>query len=312
MLAKKESFLKYLRDEEPSNKKELNNDKSKKKNNNKKENNYIIKDNNNCSFESFIDHIKNFDYNKKMKWDSEIHKTSLIHDINIHKIKSIELFRINYINPLLAINKEYLNPNYEKGLFEKEIICIQNKIKINNSSYINKKDIEPSNGILENPNLFVQNLIEEREKYELNKKILKYYLIYYCENNNEKIAPSLDKIEQITKDVNFYYDKIHSGKIKIHNLKKYNIDNSMKLIIKKKKHENLLKIYTFLKYIILNCYKDIKKLKLKSMDFDYINYYNETNKIINNIELIEKNIKNSFNNNGQNKTLNIIDAIKKN
>ena len=71
-------------------------------------------------------------------------------------------------------------------------------------------------------------------------------------------------------------------KNKIHNLKKYNIDICMKLIIKKKKHENLLKIYTFLKYIILNCYKDIKQLKLKSMDFDYINYYNEINKINNN------------------------------
>ena len=310
MLAKKESFLKYLRDEIPPNKKELINDKSKNNNNNKKENNYKIKDNN-YSFESFIDHINNYDYNKKIKWDSEIHRTSLIHDINIHKIKSIELFRINYINPLLAINKEYLNPIYDKGLFEQEIIHIQDKIKINNSLYINKRDIKHSNDILENPNLFVQNLIEEREKYELNKKILKYYLIYYCENNNEKIAPSLDKIEQFTKDVNFYYDKINSVKNKIHNLKKYNIDNSMKLIIKKKKHENLLKIYAFLKYIILNCYKDIKKLKLKSMDFDYINYYNETNKIINNIELIEKNIKINFNNNGQNKKLNIIDEIKK-
>ena len=85
----------------------------------------------------------------------------------------------------------------------------------------------------------------------------------------------------------------------------------MKLILKKKKHENLLKLYSFLKDTILSCYKDIKKLKLKSMDFDYINYYNENNKIINNIELIEKNLKNIFNKSGQ-KQIKLIDEIKKN
>ena len=84
----------------------------------------------------------------------------------------------------------------------------------------------------------------------------------------------------------------------------------MKLILKKKKHENLLKLYSFLKDTILSCYKDIKKLKLKSMDFDYINYYNENNKIINNIELIEKNLKNIFNKSGQ-KQIKLIDEIKK-
>ena len=228
----------------------------------------------------------------------------------MHKIKLTELFRINYTNPLLVINKDYTKSTYQKDLFEQEIYHIQDKIKINESKNKNQRENKNNNSILENPNLFVDNLIEEREKYELNKKIINYYLIYYCENNYEKIAPSHNKIEQITNDVNLYYDKIRNGKNKIHNLKKYNIDGGVKLILKKKKHENLLKLYSFLKDTILSCYKDIKKLKLKSMDFDYINYYNENNKIINNIELIEKNLKNIFNKSGQ-KQIKLIDEIKK-
>ena len=87
----------------------------------------------------------------------------------------------------------------------------------------------------------------------------------------------------------------------------------MKLILKKKKHENLLKIYIFLKKNILTCYKDIKKLKLKSLNFDYLKYYEESNKIMNNIELIDKKIQEMINkgNINQNKKIFLIDEIKK-
>ena len=322
MLAKKESFLKYLRDEDPP-KKPNSKDNNKSKINshdnniiNNDNNIHLIKDNknkDNFSFENFINHVKNFDYNKKVKWDSEIHKTAITNDKNMYKIKLMELFRINYTNPLLIINKDYLKSTYQPYLFEQEINHIEDEIKINQDNKNIQNNIINKSSILENPNLFVEHLIEEREKYELNKKILKYYLIYYSENNYEKIAPSLNKIEQITNDVNFYYDKIHKDKNKMKTLKKNNIDNTMKLILKKKKHENLLKIYIFLKKNILTCYKDIKKLKLKSLNFDYLKYYEESNKIINNIELIDKKIQEMFNkgNINQNKKIFLIDEIKK-
>ena len=322
MLAKKESFLKYLRDEDPP-KKPNSKDNNKSKINshdnniiNNDNNIHLIKDNKNkddFSFENFINHVKNFDYNKKVKWDSEIHKTAITNDKNMYKIKLMELFRINYTNPLLIINKDYLKSTYQPYLFEQEINHIEDEIKINQDNKNIQNNIINKSSILENPNLFVEHLIEEREKYELNKKILKYYLIYYSENNYEKIAPSLNKIEQITNDVNFYYDKIHKDKNKMKTLKKNNIDNTMKLILKKKKHENLLKIYIFLKKNILTCYKDIKKLKLKSLNFDYLKYYEESNKIINNIELIDKKIQEMFNkgNINQNKKIFLIDEIKK-
>ena len=50
-----------------------------------------------------------------------------------------------------------------------------------------------------------------------------------------------------------------------------------------------MKLYCFLKKNVLKYYKEIKKLKLKNMNFDYINYYSEMNRIINNIDLLEKN-----------------------
>ena len=322
MLAKKESFLKYLKDEDTPNikitksfdKKQI--DSKNQKNDNDK-NISLIKDTKNkidFSFQNFVNQIRNYDYDKKIKWDSEIHQTSIINDKNMYKIKLMELFRINYTNPLLILNKDYLQPQYQSNLFESEIIHIEDKIKITQYNKNIKNNSKTHNIILENPKLFVENLIEEREKFELNKKILKYYLLYYCENNYEKIAPSSHKIQQLTNDVDFYYNKINNGRNKIKILKKCNIDNTMKIILKKKKYDNLSKLYCFLKNNILTCYKDIKKLKLKSMNYDYINYYNENNKIINNINLIEKNVKQilGIKSNDKNfKKLNVIEGIKK-
>ncbi len=329
MLAKKESFLKYLRDDDhfPNikiSKESDDNQLNIKKQNidNEKENLISLikesKNKNDFSFQAFVEQIKNYNFDKKIKWDSEIHRTYIANDKNIHKIKLTELFCINYTNPLLILNKDYLKDNYQFNLFEQEINHIEDKIKINqyNKNINNNKNNSINNNeVFENSKIFVENLYEEREKYELNKKVLKYYLLYYCENNYEIIAPSINKIQELTNNIDFFYNKIHDGKNRINQLKKSNIDNTMKLILRKKKYNNLSKLYFFLKYNILTCYKDIKKLKLKTMNFDYMNYYKESNKINNNINLIEKNLENIIDkkNDKENiKKLNFIEEIKKN
>ena len=329
MLAKKESFLKFLRDESPPKKIVENNsiqlekqNNNNEDNNNNQGNNILNNKNDNetdnnkkiddYSFENFINHVKGYDYNKKIKWDSQVHKESMANDKNMYKIILMELFRNNYANPLLLINQDYLKSNYQNHLFEQEINHIEDKIKINqyNKKIKNKKDKSNNNIILENPNLFVENIIEEREKYELNKKVINYYLTYFCQNNYEKLAPSLLIMQQISKDINICCDKIHNGKNKIQKLKKYNLENTIKLILKKKKRENLFKLNSLLKDTILTIYKDVKTLKLKSMNFDYINYYKENNKIINNIEKIENNLEIVFKT-SENKKLKIFNEIKK-
>ena len=328
MLAKKESYLKFLRDDDhfPNikiSKESDDNQLNIKKQNidNEKENLISLikesKNKNDFSFQAFVEHIKNYNFDKKIKWDSEIHKTYITNDKNIHKIKLMELFCINYTNPLLILNKDYLKDNYQSNLFEQEINHIEDKIKINQYNKNinnNKKNSINNSEVFENSKIFVENLYEEREKYELNKKVLKYYLLYYCENNYEIIAPSINKMQELTNNIDFFYNKIHDGKNRINQLKKSNIDNTMKLILRKKKYNNLSKLYFFLKYNILTCYKDIKKLKLKTMNFDYINYYKESNKISNNIKLIEKNLENIIGkkNDKENiKKLNFIEEIKK-
>ena len=328
MLAKKESYLKFLRDDDhfPNikiSKESDDNQLNIKKQNidNEKENLISLikesKNKNDFSFQAFVEHIKNYNFDKKIKWDSEIHKTYITNDKNIHKIQLMELFCINYTNPLLILNKDYLKDNYQSNLFEQEINHIEDKIKINQYNKNinnNKKNSINNSEVFENSKIFVENLYEEREKYELNKKVLKYYLLYYCENNYEIIAPSINKMQELTNNIDFFYNKIHDGKNRINQLKKSNIDNTMKLILRKKKYNNLSKLYFFLKYNILTCYKDIKKLKLKTMNFDYINYYKESNKISNNIKLIEKNLENIIGkkNDKENiKKLNFIEEIKK-
>ena len=198
MLAKKETFLRYLHDEleTPNIKiKKLNsNIKTEKSNNDNKNKNEIIlskndkSNKNNFSFQNFVSEIKNYDYNKKIKWESKIHKSSLISDINSNKIKLMELNRINYINPLILLNKEYTKPNYQSNLFEQEITHITDQIKIttNKNNY----------NIFENTKFFIEQLINEKEKYELNNKIIKYYMEYFCENNIEKISPSIQNIKK--------------------------------------------------------------------------------------------------------------------
>ena len=88
--------------------------------------------------------------------------------------------------------------------------------------------------------------MERREYFEINTKVLNYYLQYYCNNNYELMTPSINKIREVTKIVDLYYEKIHSKKKKNIFLKKCLLDNTMEIILKKKKFENLTKIYFFL------------------------------------------------------------------
>ena len=324
MKAKKEFFLKYLNDTDTKkisrsrsviqkgknqinsiNKKNLT---SKKENQNKDKKEK-------STFEEFVAQIKNFDYTKTTKWDNEARKYTQNLDKNMNKIKLTELIQINYKNPLILLTKEYTEENYQKILFESEITSIEDKIKIGIINGNNKNNKINSYDIFDNQALYIEKILEKREKLELNKKILNYYLQYYCRNNYELMNPSMNKIRELTKIIDFYYDKIHSKKKEIIIMKSCNIDNTMKLILKKKKFENLYKLYTILKFNILSCYKDIKKLKLKTMNFNYIKYYEENNRLIKEVELIEKNIIKEFNEDNNNKNrikkFNVIEDIKK-
>ena len=273
-----------------------------------------IKDKNNkiCSFEAFVEEIKNYDYNQITKWDNEARKYTINIDTNANKVILTELTQINYINPLLFLNKEYTKDNYQKILFESEIASIENTLKINQNKNIN---IINSNDIFDNQEFFIEKILEKREKLELNKKILNYYLQYYCRNNAEIMNPSMSKIRELTNIVDFYYDKIHSNKKEILVMKNCNIDNTIKLILKKKKIEKLSVLYSILKNKIFPCYKDIKKLQLKKMNYNFIKYYEENIRLTNEVTLIEKYIVNEFNQNNiinnKLKKLNVIEEIKK-
>lgn len=338
MRAKKEFYLRYLKDNDnyndnykisrskstyfrksssvdykhqknsSSNKKNLS---SKKVNQIKSKNESNDKNNKTCSFEAFVEEIKNYDFNQKTKWDNEARKYTINIDKNSNKVKLTELTQINYTNPLLILSKEYIKENYQKILFESEITSIDNTLKINQNKNIN---IINSNDIFDNQAFFIEKILEKREKLELNKKILNYYLQYYCQKNAEMMNPSMSKIRELTNIIDFYYDKIHSNKKEILVMKKCNIDNTMKLIIKKKKFENLSVLYSILKNNIFPCYKDIKNLKLKKMNYNFIRYYEENIRLINEIALIEKNIANEFNQNNINanklKKFNVIEEIK--
>ena len=323
MKAKKELYLKYLKDNDYNVKRKNtlshNNGLPKiSKNNNiiKRSKTFINNNinNKNYSFDNFVFQIKNYDYDEITKWDNPARKYAIDIDKNKNKIKLCELIQINYANPLLLLNKQYIQQDYDQSLFISELNNIEDIININKSKK-NKNKID-SNYIIENKNIYIEKIMEKREKLEINKKILNYYLQYYCKNNFDIMSPSISKIRELTKNVDLYYDKVHSNKKKSLILKKYIIDNTMEIIIKKKKFENLTKLYIILKKNILTCYKDIKKLKLKTMNFNYIKFYEENNRLLKEIELIEQRIIKEFNkdNNNTNNNLikfNVIDDIKK-
>ena len=309
MKAKKEFFLKYIKDNEFSPKdssKSLiksrlsldltNSSTSIKKNISPIKNK---KSSRKYSFDKFVSEIKNYDYTTTTKWDNEARNYSINIDKNLNKIKLTELIQINYTNPLLMLNKEYIQEDYESNLLESELVSIEDKIKIyKNNKKSNDKNRDKKNyDMFDNSIEFIEKIMEKREKLELNKKILNYYLEYYIRNNYELMTPSMSKIRELTNSIDFYYDKIHSKKKKILIMKKCNIDNTMKLILKKKRFENMTKLYSILKNNILECYLDIKKLKLKLMNFNYIKYYEENHRLLNDIEAIERNIIKEFNEN---------------
>ena len=326
MKAKKEFFLKYIKDNEftpqNSSKSLINNSLSLDLNNSSKsieKNISPIKDKKSSrkySFDKFVSEIKNYDYTTTSKWDNEARNYSINIDKNLNKIKLTELIQINYINPLLILNKEYIQENYQSNLLESELVSIEDKIKIykNNRKSNDKSGDKKNYDIFDNTIEFIEKIMEKRERLELNKKILNYYLEYYIRNNYELMTPSMSKIRELTNSIDFYYDKIHTKKKKIMIMKKCNIDNTMKLILKKKRFENMTKLYSILKNNVLACYLDIKKLKLKSMNFNYIKYYEENHRLLNDIETIERNIIREFNenNNKQNniKKFNVIEDIK--
>jgi hypothetical protein len=127
--------------------------------------------------------------------------------------------------------------------------------------------------------------------------------------------PSMNKIRELTNIIDFYYEKIHSNKKEILIMKKCNIDNTIKLILKKKKIENLSVLYSILKNKIFPCYKDIKKLKLKKMNYNFIKFYDENIRLMNEVALIEKNILNEYNQNNiinnKLKKFNVIEEAKR-
>ena len=329
MKAKKEFYMKYLKDNPKINKtepinKDLSTLNSKENNNNKKynEKNNIsdLKEGNknhlNNSFENFVSQIKNCDYTENTKWENPARKYSMNMDKNKNTIKLTELNQINYNNPLLILNKEYIQQKYNPNLFESELIKIEEEIKVKkNNDKKNKKEIKNNSiDILDEHIFFVDKIMERREYFEINTKVLNYYLQYYCNNNYELMTPSINKIREVTKIVDLYYEKIHSKKKKNIFLKKCLLDNTMEIILKKKKFENLTKIYFFLKNNIFTLYKDMKKLKLKTMNYNYIKYYQENNRLLKEIEIIEKNIIKEFNVNDTIQTklikFNVIDDIK--
>ena len=323
MKAKKELFLNYLKDTDEikinKSKSLIQNGLPKVTNNNNinKINKSFTKDkinNKNYSFENFVFQIKNYDYNEITKWDNPARKYAIDMDKNKNKIKLTELVQINYANPLLLLNKEYTQEEYNVSLFISELNSIEDIIKINKNKTNKKKNKKDYNDIIANKNIYIEKIMEKREKLEINKKILNYYLQYYCNNNFDVMSPSISKIRELTKIVDLYYDRIHAKKKKSLILKKYIFDNSMKIYAKKKKFENLTKLYFILKNNILTCYKDIKKLKLKSMNYNFIKYYEENNRLLNEIELIEKDILKIFNigDNTQNNIIkfNVISDIK--
>ena len=326
MKAKKEFYIKYLNDNPQIVKSDsINKENSllySKNNNNTFKNVEKNKKNINInalinSFDNFVCQIQNYDYVENTKWDNPARKYAMSMDLKKNTIKLTELNQIKFINPLLILNNEYTQQKYNKNLFESELISIEEQIKTKKYSGNTKKKNNKNNSIdiIDEKNLVIEKIMERRENLEINKKVLNYYLQFYCNNNYELMTPSINKIREVTKIVDLYYDRIHSKKKKSIFLKKCILDNTMEIILKKKKFENLKKIYLFLKNNILFFYKDVKNLKLKLMNFNYIKFYQENNRLLKEIETLEKNILKEFNDNKSTEKnlfkFNVIDDIKK-
>ena len=255
-------------------------------------------------FENFISEIQNYDYTKKNNLDIEVRNYSLFKEKKENIVKSTELKQLDFKNPITFLDKEFLQEKFNPKLLEKELIDI-----------ITKTNSEDDNINDNNRIIYIETIIDRKETLDLYKRVLKYYLDYYCISNGEILYPPMIKIRYLTKMTDIYYDRIHSVKKEILRLKQYNLDNSINLLVKRKKMENIFKLYSLVKNQILLLYNGYKELQLEKMNYDFLSYYQAINKFKDEVEKIDKFVKNKLNkeNNGFErniKKLKIIEEIK--
>ena len=311
MKKKKEFFLKYIREAFYPKKNKIkvaleNGSSSNCKNDNKNIINFPKNDSGKEKnmFEKFISEIKDYDHSKTEQFDIESRKYILNKEKKENIVKSTELEQIDYKNPLSFLENEFLQDKYNPKLLERELLSFEFKANSDKNN-INKN----------NNSDYIEKIIERKETLDLYKRILKYYLDYYCINKEEIMFPPINKIRYLSKMTDLYYEKIHSIKKQFLILKQFNLDNSARLLIKRKKMENLFKLYSLVKYNILLIYNGFKELQQEKMNYDFISYYEAINKFNNKVEQIDKSILNKLNkeNNGFErnvKKLKIIEQIK--
>jgi hypothetical protein len=213
-------------------------------------------------FENFISEIQNYDYTKKNNLDIEVRNYSLFKEKKENIVKSTELKQLDFKNPITFLDKEFLQEKFNPKLLEKELIDI-----------ITKTNSEEDNINDNNRIIYIETIIDRKETLDLYKRVLKYYLDYYCISNGEIFYPPMIKIRYLTKMTDIYYDRIHSVKKEILRLKQYNLDNSINLLVKRKKMENIFKLYSLVKNHILLLYNGYKDLQLEKMNYDFLSYY---------------------------------------
>ena len=195
------------------------------------------------------------DVNKKIS-NLNPHREYILKDSqNRKKIILTEIKRHNYNSPFEIVNQNYSQEYYDTNLLIDQLREISN---------------------IFNTTISFPEIMEKKEKLELNKKIFAQYLNYLVSQNFEKIINELVKLDTTEKKLNDSLIMIKGIKDNLLLFKNRYIMCSMKIVLNKQKYNNLCKMKSFLENTLGNWrkgFQEAKKLKKQGGGYSLFNKY---------------------------------------
>ena len=177
--------------------------------------------------------------------DNQLRKRIILTEIKMH----------NYNSPFEIIDQNYTREYYDTNLLIDQLKSISNIFNTTKS---------------------FPEIMDKKEKLEIIKKILTQYLTYLVSNHFEQILNELVKLETTEKRLNDSIIMIRGLKDNLFQFKNRYIMCSMKIVLNKRKYDNLCNIKNFLENTLGRWrvgFQESKKLKNDGGGYTLFNNY---------------------------------------
>ena len=186
------------------------------------------------------------------------HREYILKDNQLRKkIILIEIKRYNYKSPFEIVDQNYNREYYDTNLLIDELKSIPN---------------------IYNTTKSFPEIMDKKEKLEINKKIISQYITYLVSQHFEQILNELVKLEVTEKKLNDSIIMVKVLKDNISSFKNKYINCSMKIVLNKLKYNNLCKMKNFLESTLNRWslgFQEAKRIKNQGEGYSLFNKYTQ-------------------------------------